>query len=212
MLLSAGAEVNLDPRFSQPMHLGCERDQVRLYKVQTKFVLPLEAGERIAVSSRGHTQLVRGLRQLKGLVRITDGDAALRFIRLRTSPTTWHMWHDATAEVEIVAASRAPSLPTFGLRAVGQASAGHWDRHSSGMDGILSDEVCRAVGFGPPKVRRAAGGFTIERWIFAESGSPFHRSIQKVREFVGKDGEYQRTAIARVDPRRVDQLFIGRYE
>lgn len=203
--------INLN--FSRPLQLGSERARVRFYQFDTMpGVEPVEAGQQIGVSYLGRIQLIRELNQLRGLLRITDGNEALRVVRLRTSPGTWHMWPDGPSEVEIVAASRARSLPNFGLPGFGQWLVAHWTKSSSGLDGILSDEVYGAIGFGPPKVRRATGEFVIERWIYAEEGIQRRRSIQKLRESVGENGEYRRAVVASIDPRRVNQLRIGWYE
>jgi hypothetical protein len=213
MFCSLGAGQKIDLTSSKPLRLGCERAGVNLYQVDTMpLALPSEAGQRIAVSYGEQTQLVRELNQLRGLLRIDSGEAALRFVRLRTSPATWHMWPDGPSEVEIVAASRAPNLPNYGLSGFGSWIVKHWRKSSSGLHGILSHEVCRAIGFGPPSVHRESGGFTIERWTYAERGRRWTQSIQKVREHVGEDGEYRRTTVATINWDHVRQLSIGRYE
>jgi hypothetical protein len=205
-LLASGMDPKVD---GKPIRLGCERPHVHLYVVQTLgTLLPAEAGERIAVSSQGSTTLVAGLEQLRGLVRITDGRAALRFVRLRTSPATWYMWRDSrgeqrSQETEIVPASRARGLPSFGLRG---EDLGYLAKHPNGYCGILPDKVWRAAGFSAPEVVKEPGGFVVTRWVYSESW-PDSRQILKIREVVDEDGSYQRRVLSTMDPRRVDQLL-----
>ena len=202
MLLASGLDQKVDLGISQPVHLGCERHHVNLYVVNTMpFVTPAAAGQRIVVSSQSSAEFVAGLERLRGLVRITDRKTALQFVRLRTSPATWYMWRDGSREMEIVAASRARSLPSFGLP---DRDSGKWAKDADGWGGILPDDVYRVAGFSPPEVEKEPGGFAITRWIYSES-KPDGRLILKVREVVEEDGRYQCSIVTTMDPGRVNQ-------
>jgi hypothetical protein len=208
VLLAPGTDQKVDPSFSKPVHLGCERDRVHLYVVNTEpYTLPVEMCERIAASSQGGTALVADLKQLRGLVRINDGQTALRFVRFHTSPATWYMWRDGQREVEIVAASRARGLPSFGLP---NDAALSWTKEKSGWYGILSDKECRDAGFGPPRVEKEPGAFAVTRWIYSEAFPS--GLITKVREVVEDDGRYERTVLFQMNAQRFDQLRLPFFE
>jgi hypothetical protein len=187
----------------------------------------------------GRPAFLTDLKQLRGLVRITDEQAALRFVRLRTSPYTWYAWGQQRYEVEIVSETQALSLPDFGLGRRGLAYLPRWsgelgilydpDYHAARseppkrerMDNDLEveqwsfwtarqgagmDQDYRTAGFEPAKVERVPGGFEVTRWIFwtsshAGNAGPPKRGIQRLREYVGENGEYRRSTIgtARVD-------------
>ena len=196
-----GAGRNLYLRHGTPLYLGCEASQVRLHLIDVN-PMGLPFVPRIVVSRGRRPSFIRRLSQLRGLVRVTDGTAALRVVRLKTSPVTWCAWPDARLEVEIVAASQIQSLPVFGA-----GDLRYLARARSGWLGKLSEKVYRSVGFGPPRVEKVPGGFAVTRWIFstdyaAKWDSPSRDSIRKIREFVGQDGEYRRTVLAKMNPRR----------
>jgi hypothetical protein len=189
-----------------PIRIGCEIPQVRLYVVDIGGGYPIEGHEWIALSRNGRVSLLRGLGQLRGLVRITDAPSALRFVRLRTAPATWHMWHGGHSELEVVEGGKQSSLPTFGLRPPYPDGL-----LTSGWAGIIPPKVYRGIGFGPARIRQAPGGFVITRWTFSDADVG-HTSIQKIQESVHADGDYKRTVLARIDPRRVPALRFPTFE
>jgi hypothetical protein len=182
--------------FVNPVHLGCERDQVRLgLFTVTACLTPLSPTEGIVLEQAGRLMRLQGLNQLRGLVRIVDGPSALRFVRLRTSPATWHTWPDRVREVEVVASSHLQSLPTFGL-----PKLRYPPRHdASGYLGILSDTAYRGSQFTPPMVEEVDKGFRVSRWIYRRDLT--HKtSVQQVQEVVMQDGAYRRTVITQMPP------------
>src|SRR5437879_326807 len=126
-------------------------------------------------------------------------------IQLRNS--YWYMWPDAHRELEVVEGGQQGGLPTFGLRAPYTNEV-----VTSGWVGIIPPRVYRGIGFGPAKVKQAPGGFVITRWTFLMDGDRYHTSIQKINEFVRADGDYKRTVLARIDPRRVPALWFPTFE
>jgi hypothetical protein len=182
--------------FGYPIHLGCEGDQVRLgLFAVTACLTPLNRTDGIVLKQAGRLMRLQGLNQLRGLVRIVDGPSALRFVRLRTAPATWHTWPDRVREVEVVAASHLQSLPTFGspkLRYPPRDDA-------SGYLGILSDTAYRGSQFTPPMVEEVDEGFRVSRWIY-QSDLTHKTSVQQVQEVVTQDGGYRRTVMKQMPP------------
>jgi hypothetical protein len=249
-----------------PMSLGCERSGVYLDLVDALPVpdLPPERTVRIRLTQDGspktdtrgtwstrtfavgRSAFLTDLKQLRGLVRITDEQAALRFARLRTSPYTWYAWGQERYEVEIVSETQALSLPDFGLGRWGLAYRPKWSgqlgilydpdyhvarsqlpkgkRIDNGLEverwsfwtarqGAGMDQDYRTAGFEPAKVERVPGGFEVTRWIFwtcshGGTASPPKRGIQRLREFVGEDGEYRRTTVGKTPLKRAPGLEI----
>ncbi len=154
-------------------------------------------GQRLRILHGNHATILHGLGQLRGRVRIRNVHDALRFVRLRTSPVTCLAWLNERIEVEIVKGSQRNSLPNFGIV---DSWATDWTPSLSGSLGRLSEVDFRNDHFEAVKVRQVPGGFSILRWTF--SGSLGHESdvwgsysIQKVKEFVGKDGDYKRSVV-----------------
>jgi len=117
------------------------------------------------------------------------------------------MWPNAHSELEVVEAGQQGSLPNFGLRAPHTEEV-----PTSGWVGIIPPRVYRGIGFGPAKVKQASGGFVITRWTFLMDGDRYHASIQKINESVRADGDYKRTVLARIDPRRVPELWFPTFQ
>jgi hypothetical protein len=214
-----------------PMSLGCERSDIYLDLISVGLPatdlepwetrrIRLTRGGRPRTDIRrnpgsrlfagGHSVLLTDLKQLQGLVRISDEQVALRLVRLRTSPFTWYAWGDQRFEVEIVSETQALSLPDFGVRRWRESLSPVW----SGRLGILFDQDYLTRRFEPARVERVHGGFEVARWIFWTSGheedatvTP-RRGIQLIREFVGEDGEYKRSTVADVSVERAPGLEI----
>jgi hypothetical protein len=182
----------------KPLRLGCERDQVRLYVVPTlpPCLQPAKETELIVVMHDGRLLVPRDLNQLQGLVRITDGEAALRFVRLRTSPATWHTWPAGVREMEIIAAPELQSQPDFGLRELRYPAPGV----PSGYLGILPEAAYRAGQFTAPKVEEVEAGFRITRLIYRQTFSARTATVQQIQEVVTEEGEYRRSVLKQMAP------------
>lgn len=197
LLFLAPPEV-LDLQFSKPMSLGIEAPGVRLHLVNTRpTAIPVEPFERIVIARQGNLSMLRDFSQLRGLVRISNADAALRFVRLRTSLDTFFAWPGCPWEVEVISNDQVNSLPHFGLR-----DYLYPQFPGSGCNGILSPSAYRTGRFTPPKSEREKTEFVVTRWLLIcpDPQDQKRLSVQKVREFVGEDGQYRRTVVETMPP------------
>jgi hypothetical protein len=156
------------------------------------------------------------LNQLRTLVQITDAQSALRYVRIRTSRELCEAW-PRPWEVEIVDINQAKTMPSFGIR--NRAAIEEATIIKSGgkvpVDWGLTPEDYRAGGFTPAEVKSADSGFMVTRWVFSQglkvplpTGFPvdrFTRYVQKIQEFVGYDGTYNRTVLQQQDPPKLSR-------
>lgn len=186
----------------QPLRLGYERTGVHLDLVlQGMAGLPMQGWEHIALFDGKQTVVLTQLNQLRGYVHIPDGKAALRYVRLLTAPQTWLLWKHGVQQAELVEAIDAPKLPNFGLARV---------MNSSGMLlGGIAHDTYHAAGFTPATVQPVAGGFWVTRWLYVDDRRkrPGRQMVQRVREFVGVDGEYKRTVLQSMPPPDIGLSF-----
>ncbi len=99
------------------MQLGCEAPGIRLDLVTSGMIgEPEEAWEHIRLTEGSKSLLLKQRNDLRHSVRIADGQTALRYVRLLTSPETWFLWKNGKLAVEILEADAASKLPNFGLR------------------------------------------------------------------------------------------------
>ena len=142
------------------------------------------------------TQVAGDLNALRGSVKITSKAAALRYVRLLTTPKTYYLW--PVHAVEVVSRSDAHSLPDFGV-----ASSWGFRAVDSGAYGIISPRAWRIGKFTPPTVQQIKEGFIVTRWIYTtDTGTEQARTeegVYRIREWVGRDGAYRRRALERFD-------------
>jgi hypothetical protein len=215
------------------MALGCEGPGIYLDLVYTTLPIghvPPQRYTRLRLSQGGRPMTDRSdppfrsyiggqstpltdLKQLRGLLQVADGRAALRLVRLRTSPDTCYAWGGERLEVEVFSATQARAF--VGARTDRTAGWLHnLSARPTGLLGVLHDAEYRAGGFEPAHVERVEGGFEVTRWIFWTSGhagdavAPPRSGIQQVREFVGVDGEYRRSTLADVGVEKAPRLNI----
>ena len=174
---------------------------VRNAKIYVNMVAPfsyMEASrERVMVvhgdKKHGVTrQIAWDLNQLRGSVRIPNKAAALRYVRLRTTPQTYYFWPNP--EVEIVSRRDTNRLPRYGVE-----SDWHFRPGGSGSFGIVSPHAWRVGKFTRPEVQEVAGGFLVTRWTYASAMVSEHASkeagVYRIREWVGRDGAYRRRTL-----------------
>jgi len=163
--------------------------------------------ERHDPEGRTTTQIAWDLNVLRGSVNIMSKAAALRYVRLLTTPRTYYFWPNK--EVEVVSRSEAPSLPRYGVES-------YWPflARKSGDFGIISPRAWRIGKFTRPAVQQTPAGFIVTRWIYADTiYSPVyspaasaeagaHRmdaGVYRIREWIGRDGAYRRRVVQRYD-------------
>ena len=150
--------------------------------------------ERVMVvrrDSKGRVtkQIAWDLNQLHGSVHIPNKAAALRYVRLRTTPQMYYFWPNP--EVEVVSQSDVNHLPRYGVQ-----SDWHFYPGGSGSFGIVSPHAWRVGKFTRPQVQEVADGFLITRWTYASAIVTEHASreagVYRIQEWVGRGGAYRR--------------------
>jgi hypothetical protein len=148
---------------------------------------PREAYERLILTTKNSSKLIKGLNELDGYVHIDTKLTALRYVRLYTSPATFYVWC-ASRNVEIVDEGKVQDIPNYGYSGYSRNPT------STGYMGRLSMEAFRAGGFAPPVVKSSGAGYCVTRWILHEiKRDEFH--VQLWREAVGVNGKYSRTVL-----------------
>jgi len=156
------------------------------------FSDPIEASQCIVLKSSGRKITAKKLGDLAGSVRLNTQADALKFVRLRTSPSLWLTWSD-THILEIVSAKEARNIPNFGAKPNVELLGKH-----SGYAGVLSLSDFNRLRLQPPRVSKTIGGYLIRRWIFWSTGSDM--KIGQIRESVGRDGKYSHRIVKSQSP------------
>ena len=128
---------------------------------------------------------------MRGHVKIASEQDALQYVRLRTTPSTWILWHDK--QFEIVTDRMARALPTY------RSPCGFgWNAAaSSGYLGVLSDAAFAQGHFTSPTTLRSGRGFVVYRWVYCG------KDVQFVRETIGPDGSYWQYIVREMAPPRL---------
>lgn len=182
-------------------------ERVRLPGIahKTRIYVNMVAPMSYMEASRERVMVVRGdkkhgitrqiawdLNQLRGSVHIPNKAAALRYVRLRTTPQTYYFWPNP--EVEIVSRRDANRLPRYGVE-----SSWHFRPGGSGSFGIVSPHAWRVGKFTKPNVQQTPDGFIITRWTYASAIVTEHASkeagVYRIQEWVGRDGAYRRRTL-----------------
>jgi hypothetical protein len=98
---------------AQQARLALEKPGVRINLIQTRFVDPVQAGLRLQLVVGKQKMLLSNISQLRGQVEITHEEAALRYVRLLTSPQTWYLWRKR--EMEVLEATTLPDVLAAGF-------------------------------------------------------------------------------------------------
>ncbi len=157
-----------------------------LYLASYGALDPIESQERLLLVSAGKRVAVNQLSDLKSAVHVDNTVAALQYVRLRTSPATWYLWHDRNL-VEIVDTAAAGKLPNYGV------TTGVTSHVSSGFMGILSSAAFKQGGFSTAVVNHAKSGFEVKRWLLGINSGK--ETVELVQEKVGFDGSYDRVVL-----------------
>jgi len=136
-----------------------------------------------------HVIQIRNLNELRGNVKIDTCQKALSFVRLRTSPRTFHAFISSgrLPELEVISRREVNSTYLYGDR-IYLSSAMH---APSGYAGIVSDEHARCLRLQPALCVRTDHGYRIERTMFSEHRQSREASFNRVFERVGYDGRYK---------------------
>ncbi|HLK61193.1 MAG TPA: hypothetical protein VKU00_31820 [Chthonomonadaceae bacterium] len=162
--------------------LGCEVEGMRLFISDTY-------ARTLTMSYQEHIGPIYRLGDLHGLVHITTGEMALRFVRLRTSGWFPHEWRCTRlpSESEVFTPLEYAALPD-------------WCR--SGRRGVdlkkrFEQDAQTTLQFGmePAKVEVTENGLRITRWTHSYLYDLSRRTYQKIMETVTQEGGYMRVVL-----------------
>lgn len=152
---------------------------------------------RLAYKEGSRETLLYSLKDLAGRVRLDSDRSALSFVRLRTSPVTFHMFEDDShlREMEVMNASRI--TPDFVFGDTDKAKS--LKTYHSGHAGVVNAGIAAQLGLPAAKVRRVKEGFEIQRLlvqrkILQTKTRPGYEEmyvVNTVIERVGTDGSYK---------------------
>jgi len=133
---------------------------------------------------------IESLAPLRGLCAVSDTASALRFCGLGALLSRNGGWSYIEYEIE--------AMPEGSSR---HARDGRERPMLDGLGGLLTVRGFARLGFRAPVCRRTPTGFEVKRWVLVESESTGWRTrVQLLREQVGRDGTYTRTALVDRDP------------
>ena len=152
--------------------------------------LPSKIGDQLYWTD-GHTvKVIHTLMDLEGHVRIRDAGAALAYVRLRTAPSTFHVYRDSLWAEVLRFGDVTPDI-LFGLN---DLDVRVWLRSRyDGGGGIVSDETYQDLRVRPPIVSALPqGGYRIKRAVVVqEFGKGRKPTPQWVVEDVTSRGSYK---------------------
>ena len=150
------------------------------------------APEALALRDGRAWRVIGRLSDLKGAVTIRNCSDALLYVRLRTAlPFAWR----DRIELEVLSRHGARMYPRY----FGQPFEPQSEQ--SGFSAILSPAAFKAGHFAPPAIFRHGASFGIIRWIYVLG--PEQEHVEKVLEYVGRNGGYRRITLSSMAPRRL---------
>lgn len=130
------------------------------------------------------------LNKLCGRVKIETPRDALAFVRLKTSPRTYHILSFASKgyiEAEIVSRDQIDTNFVFGDKIAVETL-----KKYRGYLGIVNKEKLAQLGIKPPFCSKVKHGYEIQRMLLVKDFMTNKQQILRVVEFVGRDGRYIR--------------------
>jgi len=159
---------------------------------------------QLSIIKPGPARDLRTIYQLIGLVKIDSPAKALEFVRLRTAPSI-ALNGDClpVGEHEVVSERELPSMPGFNHPGydVSNWPGTHEHPPSWGFFGVLSNVGFAQGGFTEPTVEFWPGNgpkgvYAITRWTCRPNLPHPSFVVQKIRELVTPDGEYERIELS----------------
>jgi hypothetical protein len=147
----------------------------------------------------GRLIMLRSLEQLYPHVIIETKEDALRFVRLRTAPTTWYLWRTGSPvelRVEVCDPATAQTMPNFGLRGGLVLSP-----YLSGYMGVLPQRDWDRYNFTAATVEHVQDTFAVRRWILQQTWTqenPAKDEVLFVEETLGGRRGYELRVLRRL--------------
>jgi hypothetical protein len=163
---------------------------------------PRQAFERALLTKEDNLwRVVDHSGDLDGYLEITTGTQALEFVRLLSSPQTFHLWKDLKFVELSVQEFRPMEKPGDGggkeeslANAPGPNSTGEF------LPGALTAEQAKALDFHPPEVRADKEGFLVTR--FVAKREPGGSQVYRIMERVSPSGGYEILSAIQIDSDR----------
>jgi hypothetical protein len=164
--------------------------------------------EQLFLVNPGCATLVHSLGSLRGRVRIRSTEQALEFVRLKTSPSTYHTFRtyaritdkapmyfeevDGIVMAEVLRRGEFETVSTFGLP---DYLTGRRSNDPEGRLGIVSPETAQQAKLAATTVTVCGSDFRIERTIVEDTylqtlNLANRYKLHRVVELVGSEGEY----------------------
>lgn len=166
----------LDCSFLPPdtsLHLCVESPPVQVPLMERVYLLEGSKWHRVST-----------LDQLQGKTAIVTPKMALQFVRLKTSPTTFHTFGP---EMEVIPTSELSLELLFGDKSMLRMLKGP---RANGLFGVISDQRARQIQVSRPTVEWANGRFTIQRRLVVYRDRS-DGDVFKITEEVQSNGEYR---------------------
>lgn len=160
---------------------------------------PVEAFRALFYRNGKRVFRVKQFSDLKGFVHIPNGNEALDYVRLKTSPATFQYFEQANS-LELIRASRA-TLKWFGN------DKHKFERRSPSMFGLIPDKYW--IEADDLQVTKLGGVYNITRSLFRRSD----KGVKKLRvcEAVTAEGEVKEV-VQKVEDSTSGQLAFPSYE
>lgn len=165
--------------------------QVERVKTQ-KELQHVRSSERLSLlPARGSKVSVHRLELLRGHVRVESAEAALEFVRLRSSVETFHLMRGAWGVIEILPEDRYHQRHDYAFERI---ASDDWPR-TDGTNGVVREKTWEKFGLTEPKVETIESGFLVRRPVvvqkFGSSRILDEYMAYDFVEFVGRDGTYK---------------------
>jgi hypothetical protein len=157
---------------------------------------PVEAFEHLYLEKQGRYKRIDHLSDVRDQVVIGTAESALSFARLVTSPRTFHLfpWSgEGDAEdkarwaLEVVLRDQVDRDLVYG----DGSRASHLRDVPDGYFGVLSRETAEKCGISGAAVTEVGGGFQVDRYVIIRGEGHKAVVLGRVKEKVGKGGEYE---------------------
>ena len=160
---------------------------------------PAEAKERLYLLDAVHSIEVNDLNKLRGYVRIRSCRSALSFVRLRTSPKTFHAFahQQGQWEIEVLSPSDITNHLVYGDRrlAVSLANAPY------GYSGVFPRYLIRKLAIQRARCSRSGKGFAVRRTLISKNRNDKRMSLVDILGSVSENGNYAvRCRLVRAPP------------
>ena len=152
------------------------------------IVDPIESRERLFVFRKGKQTEIPDLTSLRGHVHIDSAEQALSFVRLKTSPRTFHAFYrsGAPTEMEVIPKDELLASLVFGDKHFAE----QMKNAENGYCGIVSEQVFDHLGCRRVQCAASDNGFVVKRTLMSVTPDSHKVRFIILAEQVSQDGTY----------------------